>query len=525
MTRISIAATASLLLFGTGTARAELTVDYSTEILNPAQNVIDLAVDAEGNVWVVGNVVFAPAFSPTPNALEDTWQGPIDVFVAKLDGEGGLVYGTYIPTASGSADQAGGVAVDGEGNVYVTGDTVGGLTMTTPDAFQQIPPGNTDTFLVKLDPQGGLLYATHIGGNGKDSAALANDDPTGGVTVDREGNVFVVGSTTSTDFPVLAAVQEQRAGGNNDAFVMKFDADFNLQWSTYYGNDFDYAKRATADREGNLYVLGWADEGFPTTPGAFQEAGNSFRQYFVAKFTPGGQVAYATYFNGVEERTAFTGDIGVGSSGQVVIGGYVFDGDIVTTPGAFQFARPSPTQSDAFLAKLNTSGTDLVFSSYLGGSQGDATAGAVGIGADGAGFISGVTNSGDFPVTEDIDPLGSSFLAKVTPDGNAIVYATRLNIDRVRSLEVDDNGSVYLLAEIGTPGSVVVKVSEESATPCVGDCDGDRGVAVSELVRAVNIALGALAVEECLGADSDGDGTVTIAELIQAVNAALGGCP
>lgn len=506
-------------------AVAALTVEYNTEILNPAQNVIDIAVDSDGNVWVIGNVAFAAAFNTTPGALQETWQGPIDVFVAKLDPQGELVYGTYIPTMGMSADQAGGVAVDAGGNVYVTGHTVNGLAMTTPDAFQAIPPGNIDTFLVKLDPEGQLLYATHIGGNGRDSAALANDDPAGGVALDEDGNVFVVGATSSTDFPVRNAVQEQRADGNDDAFVMKFDATFVLQWSTYYGNEFDYGKRAATDGQGNLYAMGWADENFPTTPGAFQEAAESFRQYFVTKFTSVGQLDYSTYFLGVENQTVFPGDIGVDSTGQVLIGGYVFDTNVVTTIGSFQPERPSPTNSDAFLATLNASGSDLVFSTYVGGNQGDATAGAVGVGPDGAGYIAGNTNSGDFPVTDEIDPLGATFLAKVSPDGSTLEYSTRLNVQRARSLAVGEDGSVYVTAEVGTPGSVVIKISEQEAPACSGDCDEDGTVMVWEAVRALSVALGSTPLPECSAADPNDDGAVSISELVQAVDAILEGCP
>jgi hypothetical protein len=456
--------------------------------------------------------------------LQETWVGPIDVFVAKLDPDGNIVYATYIPTVGRSADQAGGLAVDADDNVYVVGHTTNGLLTPTNDAFQFDPPGNTDTFLVKLGPDGNLLYASHIGGNGRDSAALANDDPAAGVAVDGDGNVYVVGATSSTDFPVQNAVQTERGMGNDDAFIIKFDATFARQWATYYGNDFDYGKRAKTDADGNLYVLGWADEGFPTTAGAFQEGAAFFRQYFVAKFTSDGMVDYATYFNGVEETTVFPGDLGVSDAGEVVFGGYVFDSDVVTTPGSYRPDRPSDTQSDAFLARLNAAGSDLVFSTYLGGAFGDATAGAVDIGPDGSGYISGRTLSGDFPVTDEIDPLGASFLTKVSADGSGLDYSTRLDVDRVRALVVGADGAVYLAAELGTPGSVLVKISEAAAPPCTADCNGDGMVSIAELVRAVNIALGRVALDQCSSADANGDGMISINELIQAVNAALRGC-
>jgi len=513
-----------LLLCAISPSFAVLTVDYRTAILNPAQNIIDLAADSQGNLWVTGNVPFAASFTTTPGALQETWVGPVDVFVAKLDATGTIVYATYVPTVGRSIDLAGGLAVDADDNVYIVGQTVNGLATPTNDAFQFDPPGNTDTFLMKLDGDGNLLYATHIGGNGRDSAALANDDPAAGVAVDEDGNVFVVGATSSTDFPVQNAVQGTRGAGNDDAFIIKFDSGFARQWSTYFGNEFDYGKRAATDAEGNLYVLGWADQGFPTTPGALQEGGEFSRQYFVAKFSGDGMVDYATYFNGVEDTTAFPGDIGVSDDGEALFGGFVFDSDVATTPGSLYPDRPSNTQSDAFLAKLGSDGSELVFSTYLGGAFGDATTGAVGIGPDGSGCISGRTLSGDFPVTEELDPLGASFLSKVSNDGSQLLYSTRLAVDRVRSLVVDSDGAVYLAAELGTPGSVIIKISEGEPAPCTADCNQDGMVSIAELVRAVNIALGTVALDQCPSADTNGDGTVSINELIQAVNAALLGC-
>src|SRR5204862_380915 len=213
-------------------------------------NASGIAVDSAGNAYVTGRTA-SPDF-PVVNALQASFRGgDYDAFVAKLSPDGGaLLYSTYLGGAA--SDSGNGIASDPAGNVYVTGETASG-TFPTQNAFQASHGGSSDAFVVGLNASGSaLVYGTYLGGAGSDRGNSLAVDPT--------GKIYVVGDTTSVNFPLLSALQGQNAGGK-DAFVAELDPGqagaASPVYSSYLGGAGDDAGLGiTVDSSGEAWITG-----------------------------------------------------------------------------------------------------------------------------------------------------------------------------------------------------------------------------------------------------------------------------
>ena len=287
---------------------------YSTFLCgNGPDRPAGIALDAAGNVYVAGTTG-APDF-PTVNPLQpqsNAYPWGSTGFVSKLSADGShLIYSTYL---GGSIfDTIRGLAVDGQGNAYVTGVTTSVDFPTTPGVLQP-QRGNvfclqqfcTDAFVTKINAAGSaIVYSTYLYGEGNDSGA--------GIAVDTAGNAYVVGTTSSLFFPIADAFQPtSRVRGPSDAFVAKLNPDgTRLVYSSYLGGSGGTSPSTGAeegsaiaiDAAGNAYVAGSTKSyDFPTTPGAFQTTigggvcdyfGGPCGDAFVAKITAGGPGAVA----------------------------------------------------------------------------------------------------------------------------------------------------------------------------------------------------------------------------------------
>jgi hypothetical protein len=351
-----------------------------------------IAVDGAGNAYVTGSTTSANF--PTKNPIQAHLNGSEDAFVLTLNPAGtALVYSTYL--GGSNSDAGNGIAVDGAGNAYVTGTTSSTDFPTTPGAYQAANPGTNDAFVAQVNATGAsLVYGTYLGG---DFGAHGL-----GIAVDTSGNAYVTGNTASTNFATAGAYQTINAGGN-DAFVAKLNAAGSARvYATYLGGSGDDRGLGIAvDASGNAYVTGsTASSNFPTL-NAYQSVYGGNGDVFVTKFNAGGSaLLYSTYMggNGADDSSGNGGALAVDSSGNIYVTGFTSSPNFPTL-NAFQ-----PTyggSGDAFVAKFNpsNSGTaSLVYSSYLGGSDG---AFGFGIAVDGLGnaYLTGETGSHDFPTT------------------------------------------------------------------------------------------------------------------------------
>ena len=356
-------------------------------------------VDAAGNAYVVG-MTQSPDFPTRPGSFKRTGAAGNfgDVFVSKLNAAGtALVYSTFI--GGGNFDWGRRIAIDAAGNAYVTGQTKSSNFPTTGGAFDRTfniancprcGIDQYDTFVTKLNAAGSaLVYSTFIGGTDFDDAR--------GIAVDGAGNAYVTGETLSSDFPTTAGSFDRTRNGEYDVFLTKLNAAGSaLVYSTFLGGTrVDNGERVVVDAAGAAYVMGFTSStDLPTTAGAFDTTANGAFDVFVTKVNAAGSaLVYSTFLGG--QGSDGGGGLDVDAAGSAYVSGGTGSPDFPTTPGAFDTI---PDSSHAFVTKLNAAGSALVYSTVLGGTGSD---GANGVAVDGAGraWLTGVTNSLDFPVT------------------------------------------------------------------------------------------------------------------------------
>jgi len=415
-----------------------------------------IAVDSFGNAYVTGQTA-AIDFPTTPGAFQTNYGGG-DAFVTKINPSGSaIVYSTYLNGASGN-----GIVVDPAGNAYVTGEAGPTSFPTTSGAFKTTVMGY-DTFVTKLNSAGSaLVYSARFGGN--------LDDFGRGIALDGAGNAYITGWTvcrsTNCTFPTVNAFQPNYAGGNNDAFVTKINSSGSaLVYSTYLGGGKiingteDWGEAIAVDAAGSAYVTGYTySPDFPVTAGAFDTA-RAGLDAFITKFTPdGAALAYSTFLGGAGREQAQ--GIAVDVNGNAYVTGLTesFDSPFTSayegfpvTSGAFQ----TKGSYDAFVTKVNPSGSALVYSTYLGGSAGVDRGWAIALDDGGNAYVTGDTASSNFPLSNPIQAAygGGSrdvFVTKLNATGSGLVYSTFLGgdlTDEGRGIAATGSGDAYVTGD------------------------------------------------------------------------------
>jgi len=412
-----------------------------------------IAVDILGNAYVTGTT---SADFPTTAGAFRAPGGLIDVFVTKINPSGSaLVYSTVF--GGSQPDLASGIDIDLFGNAYVTGSTESIDFPVTAGAFQPAhgggePPPQSDNpppecFVSKLDSSGSVLvYSTYLGGTGSDRCAA--------IAVDLHGNALVAGTTRSTNFPTANALQPVLGGGIEDAFVTKLDpTGSSLVYSTYLGgSNPDEGTGIAVDLRGNAYITGSTQSvNFPTA-NAFQENLAGAVNAFVTKLDPSGSAfLYSTYLGGGNDA-GFA--IAVDLLGNAYVTGLTASANFPTTFGAFQTVFGGV--QDAFVTKLDRTGSALVYSTYLGGSGNDEGHG-VAVDLFGNAYLTGRT-TGNFPTADAIQAVHGgggfdAFVTKLNHDGSALAYSTYLggsSFDEGRGIAVHPLGTAYVTGFTGS---------------------------------------------------------------------------
>jgi hypothetical protein len=302
-----------------------------------------------------------------------------------------------------------------------------------------------------IDPK--LAYSTYLGGS------TSGFEFGSGIAVDAAGNAYVVGLTTSSDFPTTAgAFQTTLRSSQGNAFVTKLNAGGTaLVYSTYLGgSEQDAGLRIAVNAAGNAYVTGGtSSSNFPTTTNAFQTRLGSIQgNAFVTKLSPSGaSLVYSTYLGGSGSDTG-TG-IAVDAAGSAYVTGSTSSHNFPTTSGAFQATLRGST--NGFVTKLSPAGASLIYSTYIGGNASDFPSGLA-LDAAGDAYITGNTTSSNFPVTPGAfqtallgGRAGNAFVAKLNAGGTALVYSTYLGGnggngggDLGSGIAVDAAGNAYV---------------------------------------------------------------------------------
>jgi uncharacterized repeat protein (TIGR01451 family) len=401
---------------------------YSTYIGGSGQDRGDgIAVDAGGNAYVVGRVDSSSVnFPTTAGSFGANYRGgDFDGVVFKLNGQGNsLVYSGFL--GGEENDSTEGVVVDSVGTAYVTGGTKSTGFSTTVGAYQGTRAGDTDAFLTKINPAGSaLLYSTYLGGSGTDRGS--------GIAIDTNGNAYIAGFTSASDFPTESAFQNS-FGGGFDAFVAKFDTNgsgvSSLIFCSYLGGTGDDKAYGIAiDSSGNnIYVSGQtSSNNFPLLTPAQPTFGGSF-DGFIAKISSAGTKVYATYLGGTGDDRG--SGVAVNAAGAAYVTGF-------TSSTNFPTVAPSQLSNgggfDAFVAKLNPAGNAFLYSTYIGGSANESNT-STGtstnpITLDSASnvYITGFTTSTNFPTATPLQPANAggqdSFVVKIADATPAADYS------------------------------------------------------------------------------------------------------
>ncbi|MCX6292338.1 MAG: SBBP repeat-containing protein [Bacteroidetes bacterium] len=283
--------------------------------------------DAAGNVYLAG-YTFSTSGIATAGSFQPSLNGVADAFLVKFDSNGNRIWGTYYGGAD--FDQGVDLATDATGNVYMTGYTISTTDISSAGSYQTTNGGLADAFLVKFNGSGNRLWGTYYGGTDQD---LSND-----VATDTAGNVFIGGYTMSTSAIASAGGFQNSFGGNQDAFIAKFDPSGNRLWATYYGgSDLEYGFGIATGPGGCVYLAGITNSTSGIASGGFQNTFGGWSDSYLVKFDASGNRLWGTYYGGANAEEG--NDVATDAWGNVFLVGDVYSpnaGNCIATPGGFQ---------------------------------------------------------------------------------------------------------------------------------------------------------------------------------------------
>ncbi len=427
----------------------------------------DIAVDAQGSAYVVGYTNSSHEFPTTAGAFRPT-DPELDgeTFVAKLAPDGSsFVYSTFIGGAYARS-----IALDAAGNAYLTG--IAGKDFPVRDGFQTQPgePANgqelVDAFVAKLNADGSdLLYSSFVGGNDGDFGYA--------VAADAQGNAYISGETLSANFPVTPGAARANGNGINDSFVTKINTNAKGAASLVYSTYADVGRALAVDSEGNAYAAGNEVVTGKQSVVKLNPAGTAFVYDFGVSGDAQDQSARALWY---------VKDIAVDAAGRAYVTGSTPAASSAAFPkaGGFQTAFGGG-QLDAFLARLDSSGTSVTYATYLGGAGNEVGRG-VSVDAAGVAHVTGNTTSQDFPLRDALQPRHNggfpdsqdrvtaetggptdAFVSKINTaaaGAASLVFSTFYGFGRNEtgnSVATDAQGSAYVLcgqSPFGIPGII-----------------------------------------------------------------------
>lgn len=432
-----------------------------------------ITADNAGNTYVTGSRNFSSTGS--------------DVFITKLDPTGAILFTDYFGGNGNATAKA--IALDPSGNIYVAGTTTAN-NFPLSKALQRQASSFGTSFIMKLSNDGStILMSTYFGGTQGPSSINA-------LATDAKGNLYVTGFTFAADYPQSsglpaaslhfglsavsgAIVAEISAAGDK---VLYSAAIPGTALACTGGSSCFLSGRNTSgsaialDASGNAYIAGNTNTtDLPSTAGALDSKGIGA---FAAKIATGGMaLSYLTYldsgqaqFNPLYGPTTYVNAIAVDASGNAYLAGYTNDPSFPVTPGAFQTAfgsGPNTTgiwvgvPADAFLAKLNPSGTAYVWATLLGGT-GDDLALSLALDSSQNLWASGTTTSATFPNAQGTSQ-GGDFVVEASASGASLIYSSRYPNGAVaQALALDPSGALHLAGRTG-----IVSLIEPGAKPSI----------------------------------------------------------
>jgi hypothetical protein len=398
-----------------------------------------------------------------------------------------VIFSTYL--GGNGPDDGNAIAEDAAGNSYVTGNTRSNNFPTLNAINGTFGQVSTDAFVSAFSPTGALLFSTYLGGTGATDISMGK-----GIAVDGTG-IYVTGQTDSVTFPTTPGAFQTAFRGtsplDSDAFVTKLSlTGSSLTYSTYLGGPGQNTTGSgIAVMNGHAYVTGQAGSNmFPTTPGVVQSNGNQNSGFLTEMNSTGTALVYSTFICGINNEN-LANAVALDPSGNAYVTGDTTNfASFPSTPGAFQSYQTNVTGGtgrDAYILKVNPTGTAYVYATLLAGGQDDVGLG-IAVNANGNAFVAGKTSSNNFPITP--GALQTTFLSTAAPlkqngfvtemnrTGTALVYSTYLGgtgVDSANAIAVDSNNDAYITGATGSTNFPVA--SPTQASPAGG---GDAFVTV-----------------------------------------------
>jgi hypothetical protein len=381
------------------------------------------------NPRTVASVAINPGNSTLGVGLTET------LVATPIDDNGNLVTGITIQWSSSNSQVA---TVNSQG--VVTAVAVGSVSITARAGGQD----GTANVTVSASPPNALqlIFSTYLGGSQQDQVR--------DLATDAAGNIYVAGGTASSNFPGTAGSLDPTFNGTYDAYVAKLSPTGTLLWATYLGGpNYDRAYAVEVDAAGFIYLAGRAGDNFPVTPGAFQTTFQGSpddppygpQDGFVCKLTPNaGAIVFCSYFGTSDHQ--IIRDIAIDGSGAVYLGSSRSSG---TFPSAW-FAngyRSSPIGGlDGVVAKVSSDGSQVLWATYLGGTQDEAGETSIRVNTAGEVFALYTTGSSDAPTPNGFDhTLGGprdAYIVKLSANGGSLLFGTFLGGSAGESVETHE---------------------------------------------------------------------------------------
>jgi len=366
-----------------------------------------LVSDASGNIYAVGTT-YSVDFPISTNSFQSNFGGDSDAFVVKLNPKGEVLWSTFL---GGNKNEDGrDIILDEQGNLHIIGRTESKNFPTSAKAFQPKSAGGIDAFITTLNSDGKMISSTYLGGSG--------DDIGFSLSLSSNGQLYVSGTTNSTDFPVKDAIQNKN-NGDNDIFLTAINKEkTNIAFSSYFGgHEADQLYSVCVNSFDEVFIMGVTKSSdYPTTKGAFQTVFGGVKDVFITKLNiEKREYEYSTYLGG--NKADNPRNLVVNGKGNAIIVGNTASQDF---PTIMHQKKQINGSQDAFVTILNTDGSSLYYSSLFGGNGNDVFEGIT-IGTDGSLTLSGATSSTDFST---LNPLQKTFLG-----GRYDMIIARLFID------------------------------------------------------------------------------------------------
>ena len=413
------------------------TVSYCSYLGGSSTTAITgIALDSNANLYMTG---WTDSLNfPINGAYQAANAGGVDIIVAKLSAAGtGLLYATYI--GGRSSDKAAAIAVDNLGQAYITGSTTS-TNFPLVSSNKATLGGSVTAFVLKLNAAGNtLLYSGYLGGtNWEVGTAIA---------VDSTYNAYIAGDTQSPNFPTKNGTQPN-FGGNTDAFVTKLNPAGGYAFSTFLGGvGNEHAGGIAVDSVGDIFVAGGTgSSNFPVVS-PIQASLAGTQSAFVTKITYAQTIGFSTYLGGSGGTLQQANALALDSAGNPYVAGVTNSVSFPVTSLAFQ--RALNGLQSAFVTKLTSTGSTMVYSTYLGGDVSDWASG-IAVNAAGNAYVAGWTSSVNFPQASPVQAafggLTDAFISEFNFAGNGLLFSTYYGgsgSDSINAIALDTNANVF----------------------------------------------------------------------------------